>query len=153
MEKGKRLQASTRSIVTNRFAPHGHIDIWLEGDLLIYDATGPFNLELVNVLAVAQQKVLQEMNTTRPWASIGSLKKSALMSLDALARYGDIMRAPKPAGWTPVATAFVIGPEVEGGNIMSPHFSKIYADIGRPMQVFQNLNEAMHWSNTCIANA
>ena len=153
MEEGKRLQASTRSIVANRFAPHGHIDIWREGDLLIYDATGPFNLELVNALAIAQQQGLQDFNTTRPWASIGSLKKSALMSLDALARYGDIMRAPKPAGWTPVATAFVIGPEVEGGNIMAPLFAKIYADIGRPMQVFQDLNEAIHWSKACIANA
>lgn len=153
MEEGKRLQASTRSIVASGFAPHGHIDIWREGDLLIYEATGPFNVELVSALAVAQQEVMQSMNTTRPWASIGSLKKSALMSLDALARYADIMRAPKPEGWTPVATAFVIGPEVEGGNIMAPHFSKIYADIGRPMQVFQSLHEAMLWSNACIAHA
>ena len=153
MQKRKRLATSTRLVPVKKFQPHGCIDIWMEGDLLYYEATGSFNTELVDALAVAQLEILKSMTDLRPWASISCVKHSLLMSPDALARYADIMRAPKPEGRTPVATAFVMGPEVEGRDIMSPYFVKIYADIGRPMQIFHTLDEAKRWALAMIVGA
>lgn len=153
MHKRKRLATSTRLVPVKKFQPHGCIDIWMDGDLLYYEATGPFNTELVDALAVAQMEILNGMTEARPWASIGCVKQSLLMSPDALARYAEIMRAPKPQGRTPVATAFVIGPEVEGRDIIAPHFVTIYADIGRPMQIFQTLEEAKSWAQDMIVGA
>lgn len=125
----------------------------MDGDLLYYEATGPFNTELIDALAVAQLDILKKITGTRPWASIGCVRHSLLMSPDAMARYGEIMRTPKPEGKTPAATAFVIGPEVEGRDIITPHFVKIYADIGRPMRIFETLDEAEHWAQEMIIGA
>ena len=153
MQKGKRLATSTRLVPIKKFQPHGCIDIWMEGDLLYYEATGPFNTELVDALAVAQADILKNITATRPWASISCVKQCVLMSPDAMTRYAEIMRIPKPEGKTPVATAFVIGPEVEGRDIVAPHFVKIYADIERPMQIFETLEDAKRWAQDMIAGA
>jgi hypothetical protein len=61
-------------------------------------------------------------------------------------RYAELMHLPKPAELTPIATAFVMGPDVEGGKLMAPHFGKIYAAIHRPFQVFQTEAEARAWA-------
>ena len=44
--------------------------------------------------------------------------------------------------WIPVATAFVVGPAIEGGKIMSPHFDRIYQSIDRPFKTFATMEEA-----------
>ncbi len=150
MPKSKPLATSTRLVPVKKFQPHGCIDIWMDGDLLYYESTGPFNTELVDALAVAQLAILKDIPTTRPWASISISKQSLLMSPDAMARYAEIMRAPKPIGLSPVATAFVIGPEIEGRDIVTPHFVKIYAEIGRPMEIFETIEAATHWAQQMI---
>lgn len=140
------LRSSTSQVPTGQFKAHGQVDIRMEGDLLHYVATGPFNKELVDCLAIAQLTFLQTAQPAGHWVSICTMRKSAVTSPEGLARYGDIMRTPKPAGLTPVATAFVIGPEVEGGKLMTPHYAKIYADIGRPFQTFSTMAEAQTWA-------
>jgi len=144
------LHSSTRQVPTGQFKAHGQVDIQMEGDLLHYIATGPFNKELVDCLAVAQLNFLQTAQPTGAWVSICTMRESAVTSPEGLARYNEIMRTPKPAGLTPVATAFVVGPEVEGGKLMAPHYAKIYADIGRPFQTFATMAEAQLWAQAMI---
>jgi hypothetical protein len=50
----------------------------------------------------------------------------------------------------PIATAFVIGPEIEGGRLMAPLYAKIYADIGRPFALFETMPEALKWAQAMI---
>lgn len=147
------LHSSTSQVPTGKFKAHGQVDIRMEGDLLHYIATGPFNKELLDCLAIAQLNFLQTAQPTGAWVSICTLRESAVTSPDGLARYGEIMRAPKPAGLTPVATAFVIGPDVEGGKLMAPHYAKIYANIARPFQTFLTMAEAQAWARDKIDRA
>lgn len=144
------LRSSTNQVPTGQFKAHGQVDIRMEGDLLHYIATGPFNKELLDCLAVAQLSFLQAAQPTGAWVSICTMQESAVTSPEGLARYNEIMRTPKPAGLTPVATAFVIGPEVEGGKLMAPHYAKIYAAIGRPFQTFSTMAEAQTWAQDMI---
>lgn len=146
--------SSTRHVQTQPFQPHGQVDFWLEEDnLLQYVATGPFNRELVDCLAIAQQEFFQSLQPRSPWASICTIRESAVGGPESLARYAQLMCTPKPAGFTPVATAFVIAPDVEGARLMAPHFTKIYADIPRQFQIFDTMEQARAWAQTMIADA
>lgn len=140
-------KSSTKLVKTTQFTPHGVVDIWMEGRLMHYEATGPFNVELVECLAIAQRDYLLASRPNGAWVSVCTVRRNAMASPDSIARYAAIMAAPKPDNMVPCATAFVIAPEVEGGAIMAPHFVKIYDDIGRPFAVFDNLAAAQIWAN------
>lgn len=144
------LVSSTTLIGGTRFRPHGRVDMWMENDVLHYEATGPFNAEVFDCLAVAQKDFLVTLPLKGPWASICTLRTSAMATPDSIARYTQLMQSPKPAQFEPVATAFVIGPEIEGGKIMSPHFERIYTLIGRPFKVCATMDEAQTWVHGLI---
>ena len=137
--------SSTAQVNISPFNQHGVVDIRMDGRVIHYQATGPFNTELLDSLAIAQRDFLLAAQPQHPWVSIATIRVSAMTSPDGLARYAAIMAAPKPDFMIPVATAFVMGPEVEGNIIMAQHYRKIYRDIRRPFQIFATLPEAQAW--------
>jgi hypothetical protein len=146
-------KSSTKLVKTAQFTPHGVVDIWMDGQLMHYEATGPFNVELVDCLAIAQRDYLLASRPEGAWVSVCTVLRSAMASPESIARYAAVMAAPKPENMVPCATAFVIAPEVEGGDIMAPHFAKIYENIGRPFTVFDNLAAAQVWADNWLAHA
>ncbi len=146
-------RSSTSKVKISQFAPHGQVDMWMDGKVLHYEAMGPFNRELVDCLAVAQTNFLQNLTPQGPWASICTIKGSAMATPDSLQRYDELMRTAKGPGLSPAATAFVMAPGVEGAKIMAIHFAKIFAGIGRPFQAFENMAEAEHWAMGIVAQA
>lgn len=153
MSPAKPKKSSTSQIKTSQFTPHGVVDIWMEGRLMHYEATGPFNTELVDCLAIAQRDYLLASRPQGLWVSVCTVLGNAMSSPDGIARYAEIMAAPKPDNMIPVATAFVIAPDVEGGGIMAPQFRKIYADIGRPFQIFETMAAAQVWADAMLQRA
>ncbi len=152
MTSDQPIKSSTTQLKVTQFAPHGQVDIWMEGNVLHYESTGPFNKELADCLAVAQSNFLQALKPTGQWASICTVKKSALATPDALQRYAELIRQAPPE-FSPVATAYVIAPEVEGGQLMTPHFARVFADAGRPFQTFETLADAQDWAQAMIRKA
>lgn len=146
MATDRPIANSTDHVQASRFAAHGLIELAMEGDILYYQATGPFNEELFDRFAVAQASYLTTLQHPTPWVSIATFVNSALFTPEAIARYTAVMQAPKPAGLTPIGTAFVIGPDIEGGKIMAPHFRKIYDSIQRPFTVASTQEEAQAWA-------
>lgn len=151
MTTDKPLKGSTDLIAATRFRPHGRVDMWMEDDVLQYEATGPFNEEVFDCLAVAQMDFLKTLNPAGTWASICTLRHSAMTTPAGIQRYTELMQRPKPPAFEPVATAFVVGPAIEGGKIMEPHFVRIYASIDRQFQVFETLEAARDWARIMIA--
>lgn len=149
----KPKKRSTSQIKTSQFTPHGVVELWMEGSLMHYEATGPFNTELVDCLAIAQRDYLLATRPQGAWVSVCTVVGNAMSSPDGIARYATIMAAPKPDNMIPVATAFVIAPDVEGGSIMAPQFTKIYADIGRPFQIFETMAAAQVWADAMLEQA
>lgn len=137
---------STTDVETTPFRQHGRVDMHMDGDILIYEAVGPFNIETLDAMAVAQMAFLGELpRTGRPWGSIAHFRVSAMTSPDGLARYAKLMSTPRPPELDAKVTAFVFGPDVEGGRIMLPHYQRIYETIGRPFACFSTLFEAKAW--------
>lgn len=123
----------------------------MDGNVLHYEATGPFNAEVFDLLAVAQLEFLQSLTLTGPWASICTVRGSAMVTPEGLERYTELMQRPKPDHFEPVATAFVIGPEVEGGRIMASYFEGIYRLIRRPLTIVATMDDAQNWVQAKIA--
>lgn len=144
------IKGSTDQVKTSRFSAHGLIEIVMEGDFLNYWATGPFNEELFDRFAIAQGRYLKDLNHPTPWASIAIFIGCAMFTPEAIQRYAALMASPKPPGFTPVATAFVLGPDIEGAKVMAPHFRKIYRDIHRPFEIFQTVEEAHQWAQSML---
>lgn len=151
--KNQTLKHSTDQVNQTSFRPHGSVHMWMEGDFLYYESTGPFNVELVDSLAVAQMEILRATQYQGPWASICTVLNSAMAPPDALARYEKLMRKEKPPGKEPVATAFVIAPTVEGARLMAPKFTKIYEGIQRPFKCFEHMDPARVWARACMDQA
>jgi len=143
------VRRSTTQVGKLPFAPHGQVDIWAEGDLHLYEATGPFNKELVDSLALAQSHFLQALQPAAPWVSICIVRTSALSTPDGLQRYADLIRQTPPR-YMPAATAFVIGPGVEGGQLMASRSARIFEEAGRPFQTFATLELARDWARTLL---
>ncbi|MGQ0712022.1 MAG: hypothetical protein ACT4NV_20010 [Rhodoferax sp.] len=144
---------STDQVRVTAFAPHGRIEVWAEGAFVYYEATGPFNREVIDCLAVAQRDFLLAHPMPGSWASLGVMHHSALIGEEALERYQELMSSPKPAAMAPVATAFVMGAEVEGRSLMAPLYERVYARIGRPFRVFPDLASAQAWLQQQLALA
>lgn len=153
MKNDKPLKASTSQLAETRFKAHGRVDMWMQDGFLYYEATGPFNEEVFDLLAVAQMDFLQSLHITGPWASITTLRHSAMSTPGGVQRYTELMQSPKPPALVPVATAFVIAPGIEGGRLMTPHFASIYASINRPFQTFETLAPAEAWARSMVAAA
>nr|WP_295771462.1 hypothetical protein [Rhodoferax sp.] len=153
MQNHKPLRASTSLIAETRFRAHGRIDMWMQDNSLHYDATGPFNEEVFDQLAVAQVDFLNTLTISGPWTSIVTLRNSAMSTPGGIKRYTELMQSPKPPELIPVATAFVIAPEIEGGRLMTAHFANIYASINRPFKAFETLDRAQTWVQSMVLNA
>ena len=150
MTRDAPLMGSTTLIGGTRFRPHGRVDMWMENDVLQYESTGPFNAEVFDCRAVTQRDFLQSLTITGPWASICTLRNSAMTTPDGIQRYTELMQSPKPAHLEPVATAFVVAPEIEGGRIMAPHFERVFRLIQRPFRICTTMAEAQEWVHTRI---
>jgi hypothetical protein len=150
MAPNRPFSSSTNQVQVSRFAAHGLIEIGMKGDILYYTATGPFNEELFDRFAIAQASYLSTLQHPTPWVSIATFLDCALFTPEAIARYTAVMQSPKPHGLAPVATAFVIGPDVEGGKIMAPHFRKIYDSIQRPFTIVSTLEDAQSWARSML---
>lgn len=150
MTGDKPTVGSTTQVTGTHFRAHGRVDMWMENDVLFYEATGPFNAEVFDCLAVAQRDYLLSQPLNGPWASICTLRSSAMGTPDGIQRYTELMQSPRPPALEPVATAFVIGPDIEGGRIMAAHFVRIYTMIQRPFRICETMEEAQQWASAMI---
>jgi hypothetical protein len=144
------LQVHSNDVSTGRFAPHGEFRIWTEGDILYYDATGPFNLEALHALAAARVKIVQQWKPGRRIAALVHWHKSALMSPEAFAAYGQGLERFHESVNLPVALAWVASPDVEGMQLMINKFEELFARRKTNFRLFDDLDAARAWVNQCL---
>jgi len=145
------LQVHSNDVSTSRFTPHGEFRIWTEGDILCYDATGPFNLEALHALAAARVKIVQQWKPGRRIAALVHWHTSALMSPEAFAAYGQGLERFHESANLPVALAWVASPEVEGMQLMIAKFEELFARRKTNFRLFDSLEPARAWVNACLA--
>lgn len=150
---GDPLQVTSNEVSTSRFAPHGEFRIWVQGDILFYDATGPFNLEALHALAAARAKISRQWKPGRRVAAIVHWHGSALMSPEAFAAYGEGLAKFHERANMPVALAWVASADVEGMSLMIAKFEHLFTQRKTNFRLFESLEPARAWVDACLASA
>jgi len=143
-------RTTTDNVHIGVFKPHGRMQVEQTGQMKILEATGPFNIELVIAADVAQDDIYKSLNKLERWGTVLIFRKSALASPDALAEITRILTRRKEEGFLPVAVALVIGVDVEGVNVMTPHFLNVYQKAGINGRAFTSVDEAKQWMTSVI---
>lgn len=137
---------STDEQPAGRFPAHGRAAFSVDGRLLITEAEGPFNAELV---AALRQPVLLAAEPLRaqgrPWGQLSRFRRSALASPEALAAFTQLLTEMHAEGVAPLFTAYVLGDEVEGATLMGPLFRRCFESAGLGFAHFAHEDEARAW--------
>lgn len=150
---GGPLQVTSNEVSTSRFAPHGEFQIQAQGDILFYDATGPFNLEALQALAAARVKITRQWKPARRVAAIVHWHGSALMSPEAFAAYSEGLARFNESANMPVALAWVASADVEGMSLMIAKFKHLFTQRKTNFRLFEEFEPARAWVDACLASA
>jgi hypothetical protein len=72
---------------TGQFAPHGEFTLRSDGQVLFYEAVGPFNLEGIEALRTTRVKAYEKWQSSGTFAAIVHWQQSAMMSMQAFDAY------------------------------------------------------------------
>ena len=131
------------------FSAHGKAHLQYGDDsIVVLFVEGPWNMELVSsVHATMSQNPM--LNSGMPWGFMIVVSKSTLFGQQALHRIQEAVRKEAQNSGR-VATAWVIGPDVEGANLMASVIKGIYAGI-QPVEIFRSMGAARDWLNDQVA--
>ena len=141
----KRNRSTTDDINPRSFRPHGRVTFTVDGDVLICDALGPFNKELIDAIEAIEIKLIEELQINGKWGEIIIISGSALASADALAAFAAYLKTLVSNKLISSVSTLVINDSVEGAAIMTPHLVQAYSDAGSKLTVFETVNEAKVW--------
>ncbi len=140
MSVSKLKQNIVAPFASGPFEPHGRIEHWLEGNVLCFEATGPFNVEAIEALGRSREQWLPAAGFTGLFANIAEFRNSVLVTPEGFEAFRRYL-----GGRTSSATAFVIAPDVEGASTMVPLFEREFASLGHPFAAFETRVAAEVW--------
>jgi len=147
MEKNR--ETSTDEYDPIKFRPHGRVNFKRDEQILVCDAIGPFNMELIDAIAHVEISLLRELINDGRWAGVVIINESALASQETLHSFGEYIRYFVDNNLGPCATALVIDDnKVIGAKLMAPLIQQKYIDAGIKIEVFGNFNDAKTWALT-----
>ena len=130
------------------FKPHGVFAIHREGQVIVVEATGPWNVELIQNYARDVIPLTRDVAAGGPWGAVAVVKKSVLFTLDAATALREAgFRTAKASGR--VAVAYVIPRDVEGALLAPEIIRSIYEGMN-PWAIFTDTREAMDWVHAQI---
>lgn len=127
------------------FRPHGRIELWTEGNVVRLNAMGPFNKEAVVAMGTTWRRLFAELPVHGAFADIVTITGSLMAGPDVLQAFASFLQANTSARIAPCAVAWVVPPEVEGAELMTPQFEHVYALAGRNIQFFDSDPIAVQW--------
>ena len=148
---------STTEVTSKNFRPHGSVEFSASGNILTSKVFGPFNVELVQTVPLVGANDFAAFVRRGKWGDIIVFVGNALASPEALTALGESLRHRATHGRLPHATALVLSPEVEGAQLMAPHYLRCFQDHAYtaaqiPIAEFHDYDTARAWlSSTLIA--
>ena len=125
-----------------KFRPHGRVSFTKDGDVLICEAIGPFNEELMGAIAEAEAGMLAQMQQYERWADIVIIKENATASPEALALFSAYLTSLGKQNLNSTVTALVIDDSVEGAELMTSRLIDAFMDAGVNVTPFKTLHNA-----------
>lgn len=135
------------------FPPHGAVDPAGNpgtGSRVIYiDATGPFNREMVDRIREIYTPAFRELAPQGPFGHISVFHGSMLATPEAFAAFAALLAEWKAMGILPTASAYVVGPDVEGRVFVEAHYRRAWE--GGPFEIFDRRDDAEAWIARMLA--
>ncbi len=123
------------------FEDHGTLDIEADGQILIIEGTGPWNLESLDKSGSVALPVVQPL-LGKPWGVLAILHGQVIYVPDAADALVDIVREDKRKGR--VASAIILTGS-DSPNFSENHISEIYTRAGEEFAFFDNQEAAKNW--------
>lgn len=139
------VKYSTASLAHGKFRAHGYVEVAQDGNLLRHQAWGPFNDELVTAFSAMAERLSPQMAALGRWGDLVIFHRSALASPTTFDAFGADTQQRAARGLAAHVTALVMPPEVEGGELMTMMFLKLYQQLGLEAQGFVDPVLAERW--------
>jgi len=123
-----------------RFAPHGEYKISVENNLLLVEAKGPFNSEIVANYTADMALAVKQVDA--PWGQLIVLHQEGLFTPSAEKQMYGTISARKDLGMC-ASGIVIIGASAKFAIEMQ--ISRIYNDLQVKHQYFDNEKEARDW--------
>ena len=145
-----KISYSTDAPAFARFRAHGTIRLEMDGHRLRTTATGPFNAEALAAVAELEAQVFARMKAAGKWVEILEFRDNLLATSDALEAFARHVERFRSKGLSPLGSAVVIDPALEGEAIIRPQLAAAYAAAGWPCAFFTNTADAEAWADRLL---
>jgi len=136
---------STDNFDIAQFRPHGRVDFKIDGNLILCEAFGPFDTELLKAIKGIETGLIRQVMEQGKWGQIVIMRENIFVSNEAVAWFGDYLKWLASRDMNSSSSAMVIEDDVEGVGEMVPLLVEAYKQAGLTMNVFKTLNEAKVW--------
>ena len=145
-----KISYSTDAPAFARFRAHGTIRLEMDGHRLRTTATGPFNAEALAAVAELEAQVFARMKAAGKWVEILEFRHNLLATAEALEAFARHVERFRSKGLSPLGSAVVIDPSLEGEAIIRPQLAAAYAAAGWPCAFFTHMADAEAWADSLL---
>lgn len=127
------------------FRPHGKFHIWIEGQLLLTEVTGPWNRELIDYWAAQALELAQQFSTDRPYIAITTVHDSILCPNDAIDRIARAIEFSRTK-LACLENLIVAADNVEGRDVVQSAYHRIGL-----RRFFSKFEDAKAWAEHALS--
>lgn len=130
------------------FWEHGSFEITIQENILILDAEGPFNSELIT-------RYYNELKTRavafndEPWAHVAILRGLCSFTPDVFSLLPEVLDWKKSNLMVSEAVCFI---DAGGASLTKQQIADSYGSAGIENRTFENLDDAITWSKQNLLN-
>lgn len=148
------IRISEDSFSGSVFRPHGRYSAKCEGRLVIMEASGPFNAEMLQAYHQATLPLLAKVRARGPYVTLTEYHDSMMMSPSVVDLLAKSVAQANIEGNSALAVAYAVEPSVEGRDLMIPLIeSTVFAPVGHQFKAFSNRTDAEAWLRSVLAAA
>jgi len=127
---------------------HGVYQVKIKANVLMLEATGPFNLQYVNDLTTTMQREIEKMDDH--WGQMTIFHNNSLFVPDALQKVKSSMYHRKENGLKYVAVVLL---DPQCSFVIKEQISEIYQSAQIPFKFFDDYPTAESWLTTTLNKA
>ena len=126
------------------FTEHGVFEVKIEDKILLVDATGPFNEELILQYEKSLESCIKYLETSK-WNQIITLRQFSLFTPEAEQKLTQTLKKRRSRGL--VACAVVLK-NIEGESLIKTQISRCYKCAGVKYEFTTSVHDAKKWLET-----
>jgi len=135
----------------DRFRPHGRTLLWADGAVVHVLAEGPFNQEAAGEFSDAMVALYRQLPPGQRFVNLTEFRTSMMATPEAWDLLATHLARVDASGLPLVATAWIVGDDVEGRRLFLPRATALFASRGRVFESFTDAAQAEAWARRLLA--